>query len=428
MSTFAEKPTLASERISSVYQSSLVQALAHRRSRRFALGGQLNTAGTKYSSTHEPVPLTKQELALLCWAAAGPTGLVLSDIDSQLGCSTQVRHPGWTFPSPCNSHTTRLMFMNDDGVFLYRPREATKAVHIESEADLEALTETFDQDVVRLQDKRIDIPETGFVRLNMPSSNRPGQTLFMPIVNPNYEIINSLFVMVQYEKYKIVDDQTNQPAGIDKWVNKLGLTKAAPLSYFMNLCVIAISFEAAFMTQNLLLMAETLGLGAFPHAGYVPIIVMGGTPMTRGLGFRFTTDKQGMPNPVGLDGVKELEGMCPPYYKSMGDAVQVVHDSKYGEGAIFSPDNPISPFRDQKSFAKGMATVPGEVVECIKDLCNYTYDKYGRFPAAYDTMSIPVYVGVHHVDLDFYAKFYQEKLISDTVRKHMQDWHGAHNR
>lgn len=136
MSTCAEKPTLASARIASPYHSSLVQALAHRRFRRFALGRRLNCGGTKYSSTHDPVPLTKQELALLCWASAGPTGLLLSDIDSQLGCSTQMRHPGWTFPSPCNNHTTRLMFMNHDGVFLYRPREATKAVHIENEADL----------------------------------------------------------------------------------------------------------------------------------------------------------------------------------------------------------------------------------------------------------------------------------------------------
>ena len=422
MAITVEQPR-TSERIASVYQSSLVEALAHRRSRRFALGGQLTCGATQYFSTYEPVPLTKQELALLCWAAAGSTGLVLSDIDSQLGCSTQVRHPGWTHPSPCNSHTTRLLFMNDDGVFLYRPRQATKPVHIENEADLAVLSESFDQDVVQIQDKRIDIPETGYVRLNMASSNRPGQTLFMPVVNPNYEIINSLFVMVQYEGYKIVDDVTGKPAGIDKWVDKLKLTKAAPLSYFMNLCVNAISFEAAFMTQNLLLMAETLGLGAFPHAGYVPIIIMGGTPMTRGLGFRFTTDKQGMPNPVGLDGVKELEGMCPPYYKSMGDAVQVVHDSKYGNGAIFSADNPVSPFLDQKAFAEGMGKVPDEVVECIKDLCNYAYERHGRFPTAYDTLSIPVYVGVHHVDLDFYAKFYKDSLISYSVRNHMTNWH-----
>ncbi len=129
------------------------------------------------------------------------------------------------------------MFTNDDGVFLYRPRQATKPVHIENEADLLALTESFDEDLVKLQDKRLDIPETGYVRLNMPSSNRPGQTLFMPIVNPNYEIINSLFVMVQYEGYRIVDDVTGKPAGIDKWVERLKLTKAAPLSYFMNLYV-----------------------------------------------------------------------------------------------------------------------------------------------------------------------------------------------
>jgi hypothetical protein len=422
-STDAGSTEQRKERIGRIYRSSLVEALSHRRSRRFALGGEIKAGHTAYQSQHEPVPLSKEELALLCWAAAGSTGLVLSDIDGNLGCSTQVRHPGLTTPSPCNSHTTRLLFMNDDGVFLYKPREATKPVHIESEADLERLVSEFDQDVVRLQDKRVALPDAAMVQLNIPSSNRPGQTLFMPVVNPNYEIINSLFVMIQYEKYKIVDDATGKPAGIEKWVGKLGLEKTAPLSFFMNLTVIAISMEAAFLTQNLLLMAEALGLGAFPHSGYIPLIVLGGTPLTRGLGFRFTTDKAGLPNPVGFDGVKELEGLCPPYVKTMAEAVQVVQDSKYGNGRIFSPTNPVSPFRSQAEFSRGICEVPDEVVQCVKDLCDHVYEKYGRFPSNFDTISLPIWVGVHHVDLDFYAKFYQDEAITDRIRHHFQDWH-----
>lgn len=403
----------------------LVDALAHRRSRRFGLGGELTLGSTRYTSRYEPVPLTREEVALLCWAGAGPTGLVLSDIDSGRGCSTQVQHPGRTFPSPCNHHKTTLMFTNDEGVFVYHPREATRPVEIETESDLGARIEKFDQDVIQLQDRRLDIPEAGFVKLNLPSSNRPGQTLFMPIVNPTYEIINSLFTMIQYEKYKIIDDETGRPAGIDRWVDALGLEVDVPLSFFMNLTGIAISLEAGFMTQNLLLMAEAIGLGAFPHSGYIPLVVMGGTPLTRGLGFRFVTDKKGLPNPVGIDGVECLQGFCPPYYETMAEAVQAVHDSKYRtEGAIFSPETEPSPFKDQKAFVHGVERISPEVVECVKDLCTYLYDRYGRFPVGCDTMSMPIWVGVHHVDVDFYDTFYREGVISPSVRTHMTRWHG----
>lgn len=403
--------------------SSLIEALAHRRSRRFGMGGELTSGYTKYKSRRDPAPLTKRELALLCWAGAGPNGLVLSDIDSRSGCSTQVQHPGRTFPSPCNHHKTTLMFTNDDGVFVYDPREATKPVQIENESDLELLVNEFDQDIIQLQDKRADIPQTGLVKLNIPSSNRPGQTLFMPIVNPTYEIINSLFTLSQYEKYKIIDDETNKPAGIEKWVDKLGLVVDVPLSFFMNLTGIAISLEAGFITQNLLLMAEAMGLGAFPHSGYVPLVAMGGTPLTRGLGFRFVTDKKGMPNPVGIDAVKPLKGFCPPYYETMRDAVQAVYESKYEEGAIFSDSGGPSPFRDQKAFVRGVEEIHEDVLECAKDLCSYVYDKYGRFPVGFDTMMMPIWIGVHHVDIDFYDRFYREGVISPNVRSHMSCWH-----
>lgn len=424
MASITEAPAgVVSERIRRIYQSSLIENLSRRRSRRFALGGEIKGGHIKFKSQHEPVGLSKEELALLCWACSGSTGLVLSDIDGNLGCSTQVRHPGFTIPSPCNSHTTQLVFTNDDGVFLYRPRLAQKPVQIESEKDLQGLVSSFDNDVVKLQDKRLALPESAFVQLNIPSSNRPGQTLFMPIVNPNFEIINSLLVMIQFEKYNIVDDATGKPAGIEKWVKKLGLEKNAPLSFFMNLVGIAISLEAGFMTQNLLLMAEALGLGAFPHGTAIPIIVLGGTPMVRGLGFHFTTDKAGMPNPVGLDGVPELQGLCPPYVKNMREAVQKVQEAKFKGGGMFAPGNKVSPFKDQDAFAKGVCDASNDVLECVADICEYTYNRYGRFPVGLDTISLPLWVGVHHVDPDFYKRFYKDELLSDKIHGHMADWH-----
>jgi hypothetical protein len=424
MASLTEAPVEpVSERIRRIFQTPLVDALSRRRSRRIGLGVEITGGHTRYKSAQAPVGLSKEELALLCWACAGSSGLVLSDIDGNLGCSTQVRHPGLTTPSPCNSHTTQLLFTNDDGVFFYRPRLANRPVQIENENDLQDLVSSFDEDIVRLQDKRMTLPESAFVQLNVPSSNRPGQTLFMPIVNPAFEIINSLLVMIQFEKYNIVDDATGQPAGIGKWVKKLGLEKAAPLSFFMNMVGIAISLEAGFMTQNLLLMAEAIGLGAFPHGTAIPLIALGGTPMVRGLGFRFTTDKAGMPNPVGLDGVPELQGLCPPYVKDMREAVQKVQDAKRKRGGMFAPETTVSPFKDQQGFVKGVCDASNDVLECVADICQYAYDRYGRFPVGLDAISMPLWVGVHHVDIEFYQRFYKDELISDRIHAHMTDWH-----
>jgi len=182
MASVTEVPAgVVSERIRRIYHSSLIETLSHRRSRRFALGGEIKGGHIKFKSQHDPMGLSREELALLCWASSGSAGLVLSDIDGNLGCSTQVRHPGFTIPSPCNSHTTQMVFTNDDGVFLYRPRLAQKPVQIESENDLQDLVSSFDSDIVKLQDKRLELPESAFVQLNIPSSNRPGQTLFSPV-------------------------------------------------------------------------------------------------------------------------------------------------------------------------------------------------------------------------------------------------------
>jgi len=55
-----------------------------------------------------------------------------------------------------------------------------------------------------------------------------------------------------------------------------------------------------------------------PLAGYKSIIMLGGTPISNVLDFRFEQDKEGKPDCVGLD--QFYEAHCPPY-KSMDEAV-----------------------------------------------------------------------------------------------------------
>src|SRR3712207_2667071 len=63
----------------------LVEALLHRRSRRFSLGARIPGGGLPYESPHAPVPLTEAEEAMLAFAAAGVNGLCLGDVPYQPG-------------------------------------------------------------------------------------------------------------------------------------------------------------------------------------------------------------------------------------------------------------------------------------------------------------------------------------------------------
>ena len=68
---------------------------------------------------------------------------------------------------------------------------------------------------------------------------------------------------------------------------------------------------------------------------------------------------------------------------------------------------------------------PDDVVACCKDICNYIYDTYGRFPAHVDAMYVPgVWVQAHHLDLKYYDTFYS-KGYSSTQADHQSKWHGG---
>jgi hypothetical protein len=410
--------------VEKAYNYPLLQALIQRRSRRFGLGCEIEHGPLKYKSSKDSVPLSLLETALLCYAGAGSTGLALGDIDTTHGSNTLMHWSSRSFPSPCNNHQTQLLFTDDNGVYLYKPTEAIKVVDIETLDDLLERVQGFNREVIRLKDYRLDIPDgpPALLMLNKSTVNRPGQMVFMPVVHPTYELINMALTCFQYEHWNFVDDDTRKPAGTEKWVSKLKLGLKVPISIIEKNILVTCALEAGLACQNILLMAQALGLGAFPLGGYTPIVVMGGTPVTRGLGFRFVPDKSGFPNPVGIDGF--LEGYCPPYM-SIDEAVEAVVKQKFGPAGIFTPEAEPTPYLDQKTISKGMEPILEDVVQCTKDFCNYVYEKYGKLPGTVDSMSLPMWVVAQHLDLDFYERFYPPAAITQNQRTHMREWHSA---
>ena len=124
---------------------SYFKVLAHRRSRRVAKGTSIS-AYYDYKSDKTPEPLTMDEIALLCYAGAGNTGLISTDLT---GTPFAIYNHGRTFPSPCNSQNTHLLFSTDEGTYCYKPQPTNKVWAVESEDDLKKIIADFEK---RIQD------------------------------------------------------------------------------------------------------------------------------------------------------------------------------------------------------------------------------------------------------------------------------------
>ena len=179
---------------------------------------------------------------------------------------------------------------------------------------------------------------------------------------------------------------------------------------------------AYLMLENMHLVAEAMGLGSVMFSGYTGVVMLGGTSLSKGLGFRFVTGKDGRPTPVGMDGVFETH--CPPYYKTMADAVDAVVEKKFGSGGSYSADySGVVPFSDWDNVRPGYVTPSPEAIDMVKAICTYVYETYGRFPATLDNILLPVWLQVHHLDLEFYQKHLGEELLTEEHRRHNEVWH-----
>jgi hypothetical protein len=38
-------------------------------------------------------------------------------------------------------------------------------------------------------------------------------------------------------------------------------------------------------------------------------------------------------------------------------------------------------------------------------------------------MLVPIWLQVHHLDLDFYKKYYPNEMVTEAQRRHMGLWH-----
>ena len=418
-------PTPQRDLLDAVWSYPLFEAVYGRRSRRFGLGFEMPEGPFRYRSAHVSLPLSELEEALLVGAGAGFSGLPFWDLPTP---SPYPNRSGRTFGTTRGGGHTKLFFTNDDGLyFLDDDVAATKLREIETADEREKVLTTFRTQRRQLQRGRLDIPRRAptLSAHDHWESNRPGSTLFLPVCDVSASLISLIaqFVDPALRRYaasgrglNIVDDRNgNRPAGTDRWLKSgfLDSESILPLSLVERQACYYIISEPATICQNMFLATEALGLGGWKHCGFLSLEIL------ERMGFRIARSTGALPNnPIGLDGV--FEASCPPYHSTMDAAVEAVL-------ASYSPDDApkVVPHRvpEAEYRAGAIRRLSDEGLACTKAVCNYILDTFDRFPGGMDAMHLAWAFQAHHIDTDYYDRFFGPGAYGPTHAEHMAKWH-----
>lgn len=447
----------------------LMDAIVDRRTRRISRGTSVKAGPLSHESSNAPAPLSKLEEAVLIVA----TGLTGSSTMHDVPTKNAENKDSFSTPllnilsrgtsSIDNSHSVSFFMINDEGTWLIRQRrnqEALKALAERpkrwedwSEGDWISAAESVKH---KLYAERVDFPREWpyYFIWNRQLSNRPGTTLLLPVVDITRQLINVFISLLS-------EDDGQRPIFVDDWSRfkpktfmdwfgliggKLGLTPEipyhiiggvkraqsgwlrtdapVPLGYYG---AFRTDYESLLMLQNLMLISQGMGLGAWLHAAVDVPFLFERDPAKGKYGIEFHMQEPRkwrkwpplpttQPNPIGIDGV--LESLSPPYVSSMDEAVDRVIEEKYGPEGTYG-DRSIfeKSYRDSafgESFLKMTSKRPApEVIDYTKEICNYIYDTYGRFPAHCNAFHFPgVWLQFSHLELECYDKYFDPSLYA----------------
>ena len=407
------------------------EALLGRRSRRFFMGAEIPDGVFAYKSRRAPVPLSELEKLLVVAACSGNTSWHhmiyrgeryaphLSNYSGAAG--------GRTFPSAAGFHTSQTFFTDDKGVYVVEMRDAPAFSERANDGSL-SLDEFVDnvrKRVRKLQDGRLRIPsEVPFTEAhNTWVFNKPSTLLVIPVGDLAQHVLLNLCYMLQ-NGLVLYDDINRRPiAGIEQFKDIVDVENVWPITFVEQWSLSELTVEIGASCYAGTLMLQAMGLGGWMFNGVDPFAMLGasGAPEVPGLGFRYDKDERWpYPNPTGLEGV--MEGFCPPHFRDMRAAVEAACKRKFGPGGPFHPDTPGS-WEDTRKVRSAAQVHDERFRQCVALQAQYVYDTFGKFPGTVPSIFLIMYLQAHHLDLEFYNKFYKPGAYLKTHANHMHRWH-----
>jgi hypothetical protein len=443
----------------------LLTALIERRTRRFGKGMRLDGGPLAFASAYPPQPLTIEEEAALAFAACGITGSVLaelpyesSDAPESGGGNIMAQFIGRTVASPDALHIYTIFVINDDGVWmLKRPQDfdRTEYADLIQAARQQRLVDLYERSRVRISKQRAEIPrQVPFTHaFNKWSANVPGTTYFLPIAELTAPYINGLLFTFSEDFAGFPLDEGNffLPAGIGKFARSKGGhlfndpkdERSGPLGFVETWLYEAAAIEQGAILQNLALMTQALGLGGFPHFAAHPYIwfkalgfrmqeiraskIMGLASLLSGIARTIGKDFP-VPSAIGLEREKDilLKPFCPPYYRDMEEAVLAFLDFKYAQGkGTLRDGGKTTAWQDGEAVQTQIPPYSDRTIAATIAYCDYVYKRSGRLPAGSGPFRTTLAYQAHHLDPDFYERFYCADALTETQRTHQAHWHNS---
>lgn len=458
----AARPSAENPGLVAALERPLLETMWNRRTHRVSRGASVLAGSMSHESTNAPEPLSELEEALLI-AATGSSGLTMPDRPFQDPRSGQpiMAKPnlrvmsGRTAGSPDNAQGTSFFMINDSGTYFLRTLPPAEG----DAFDADALIARARRSKVQVLDRRVDVPEgmrdfPAYLDSNRFLSNLPGTTLFLPVVDVSHQYINAImYLLTQPDGARptFVDDRNfYRPAGVRKWTRKGFLNEDIKVPIGM-LGPMRTQIEADLLLQNLMLVADGMGLGAWIHASINPAILLGDPKFSprygRMLGFDFATpafrpldvlrwqvplpgyaDLRAQPIGLTVGGEQLVAAACPPNHRSMSHAVDDIIRRKFEPGGIYE-DRALFSRIYKGEFGDRYLAEAGEydprVIECARDVCEYIHSTHRRFPAHTDAIHVPgIWLQVHHPETEYYEKYFRHGLTG-AHREHDRNWHAG---
>jgi hypothetical protein len=290
---------------------------------------------------------------------------------------------------------------------------------------LEGFVENVRSRVRKLQDGRLKIPsEIPFTEAhNTWVFNKPSTLLVIPVGDLAQHVLLNLCYMLQNGLVLFDDINKRAIPGIEQFKDIVDVGNVWPITFVEQWSLSELTVELGTSCYAGTLMLQAMGLGGWMFNGIDPFAMLGasGDPEVPGLGFRYDKDKRWpYPNPTGLEEV--MEGYCPPHYSDMRAAVEAVCERKFGPGGPFYPDTP-GPWKDSRKVRSAAQVHDERFMQCIALQAQYVYDTFGKFPGTVPSIFLIMYLQAHHLDLEFYNRFYKDGGYLRTHAVHMARWH-----
>jgi len=377
------------------------------------------------------MPLDELERLLVLTAMGGTTGWHYS-ITRHARYAPHVSNyaaaAGRTFPSAAGFHTAELFFTDDSGVWFFPTRDAGALVDPAVEqVTPELMVQRHRGRLRQLSDQRLYLPaaEPYLEGHNAWCVNVPGSLLVIPVADIAQHLLAILCFFGQ-NGYGIYDDvNRRQIPGLEQFAGLVDVEEPVPLTFAEQYALTEATAELACACYAGVLVLQAKGLGGRMFDGIDRFSMLGasGNPEVPGLGFRYDTDQRwSTPNPTGRQGV--FEAYCPPHYRDMAAAVAAFAERKFGPGGPFHPDTP-GAWTDSPGF-RGSAQVHDQAFQaCVALQAQYVLDTFGKFPGTVPTLFILNYLQAHHLDLEFYDRFFTPGAYLPTHAEHLARWHGG---